>query len=91
MNELTFTIGALMFIFGWYGLSKLVGWLARRLEHSRIVWCASMKSFSIVDVSSARQGRDTTVRQCLLWPENKECAQRCIHARAFPRPRGSTS
>jgi hypothetical protein len=91
MNELTITIGALMFIFGWYGLSKLVGWLARRWEHSRIVWCAPMKTFSIVDVSTRKGGANGEVRRCLLWPEQHDCAQRCIHARPLPPPHKAAS
>jgi len=80
VNELDLTIGALMFILGWYGLSKLVGRLSRGLQSSRLVWCSRVKTFSLVKIAPGRGngGAPGKVHACLLWPEFQDCDRRCI-------------
>jgi hypothetical protein len=83
MNDFTLTIGALLFIFGWYGLSKIVGRWSRRTEKLRVVWCGRLKTFSLVETKPAPndKGNDPEVDRCLLWPEFHDCDQRCIRSK----------
>jgi hypothetical protein len=80
MDSLTITIGAILFVFGWYGLSKVVGRLTRGLQQSRVVWCPRCKTFSLVETEPTPAAEDTepAVRHCLLWPEFHECNQNCL-------------
>ena len=93
MNELTLTIGALLFIFGWYGLSKIVGRWSRRLEKLRVVWCGQLKTFSLVETKPAPDdtGNNPEVRRCLLWPEYHDCDQRCIRSKPLRLLRRKTA
>ena len=83
MNDLDLTIGALVFMLGWHGLSKIVAHLSRRLQQSRVVWCARIKTLSLVETEPERaQNRaQPTVRRCLLWPEYHDCDQRCVRTK----------
>ena len=86
MNELTLTIGALLFIFGWYGLSQIVGRWSRKLQKWRVVWCARMETVSFVETKPAPNdtGNNPEVDRCLLWPELHDCDQHCIRANPLP-------
>ena len=49
MNELTLTVGVILFFLcGWYGMTKVAGRWLRRLQGSQVVWCAKMKTLSLV-------------------------------------------
>ncbi len=63
-----------------YGIVKLSGWFLRSGPHSSLLWCARMRCLSVVDteVSSSATGQSENVSHCLLWPELKDCDQRCI-------------
>jgi len=76
----TITIGAILFVFGWYGLSKVVGRLSRGLQQSRLVWCSRNRTFSLVETEPTQAAAETkpAVRQCLLWPEFHDCNQSCL-------------
>ena len=83
MDSLTIIIGASLFVFGWYGLSKIVGRLTRGLQQSRVVWCSQGKTFSLVETEPTQATEDTepTVRHCLLWPEFHDCNQSCLRSK----------
>ena len=70
----------ILFIVCGYGGVKLGTWLRRLRPSSSVLWCARMKSFSVVDteVRNSAAGQSETVTHCLLWPELKDCDQRCI-------------
>jgi hypothetical protein len=70
-----------LFIVCGYGVAKLGGWLRRSGPHSALVlWCARMKCLSVVDTegTTSETGQSEKVTHCLLWPELKDCDQRCI-------------
>ena len=69
-----------LFIICGYGAAKLGVWAWRSRQRSLLLWCARMKCFSIVDTeaTSAETGQSSNVTHCLLWPELKECDQRCV-------------
>lgn len=79
--EYTLAVTALLYIAGWFALTLLVRCLHRSPRQSRLVWCAAMKCFSLVELESGLQGKKTrrVVRRCLLWPELHDCAQRCVN------------
>ena len=93
MNELTLTIGALLFVAGWYGLSQIVGRLSRKLQKWRVVWCARIETVSFVETKPAPDdaGNNCEVLRCLLWPELQDCDRRCIRSRPFPLLRRKTA
>ena len=70
----------ILFIICGYGAVKLGLWLHRAGHHSSLLWCARMSCFSIVDteVTGGETDQSRNVSQCLLWPELKECDQRCV-------------
>jgi hypothetical protein len=86
MDNLNITIGAIFFILGWYGLSKIVGRLTRGLQKSRLVWCSRAKTFSLIETAAPQSGTTTKleIRRCLLWPEYHNCNQSCLHSKPFP-------
>jgi hypothetical protein len=83
VDNLTITIGAIWFVFGWYGLSKVVGRLSRGLQQSRVVWCSRGKTFSLVETEPAQAAEETkpVLRHCLLWPEFHDCNQSCLRSK----------
>ncbi len=83
MDSLTITIGAILFVFGWYGLSKVVGRLTRGLQQSRVVWCSRGKTFSLVETepTQAAEEAEPAVRHCLLWPEFQDCHRSCLRSK----------
>ena len=86
MDSLTIISGGILFVFGWYGLSKVVGRLSRGLQQSRVVWCARAKTFSLVETEPAKTAGETEpqIRRCLLWPEFHNCSQSCIRSKPLP-------
>jgi hypothetical protein len=88
MDNLTITIGAILFISGWYGLSKVVGRLSRGLQKFRLVWCSRAKTFSLIETTASQTGNamKPEVRRCVIWPEFHNCGQTCIRSTAFPWP-----
>ena len=70
----------ILFIICGYGAAKLGVWFHRAGQHSSLLWCARMRCFSIVDteVISAETSQSANVTHCLLWPDLKECDQRCV-------------
>ena len=80
MLDLELTSALVLFIVGGYGVVKLAGWLWRSAPRSSVLWCARMKCFSVVDteVTSAETAQSEKVTDCLLWPELRECDQRCV-------------
>jgi hypothetical protein len=82
MNELTFAVGVILFLCGWYGMSKVAGRWLRRLQDSRVVWCAKMKTFSLVEpkIPSAKRGTGGEIGHCLLWPQYRDC-DHCIQVK----------
>lgn len=86
MDNLNITIGAILFILGWFGLSKVVGRLSRGLQKSRLVWCSRAKSFSLIETAASQSGgaANLEIRRCLLWPEHHNCNQSCVRSKPFP-------
>jgi len=80
MNELTLTVGVILFLCGWYGMSKVAGRWLRRLQNSQVVWCAKVKTLSLIEpkFSSANRRTDREIGHCSLWPEYRDCDRRCI-------------
>jgi len=70
----------ILFIACGYGAVKLGVWFRRSGRQSSLLWCARMKCFSVVDteISNSKTGQSKTVIHCLLWPELKDCDQRCV-------------
>jgi hypothetical protein len=86
VDGLTIVIGTILFLFGWYGLSKVVGRLTRGLQQCRVVWCSRGKTFSLVETEPRQIAEEThtEVRRCLLWPEFHDCSQNCIQSKPLP-------
>lgn len=86
MDGPTIIIGTILFVFGWYGLSKVVGRLTRGMQQCRVVWCSRGKTFSLVETEPTRAAEETdpVVRRCLLWPEFDNCSQSCIRSKPLP-------
>jgi len=70
----------ILFIVGSYCIVKLGGRFWRSGPRSLVLWCARMKSMSVVDteVTTSETGQSEKVTHCLLWPELHGCDQRCI-------------
>jgi hypothetical protein len=85
MDNLNITIGAILFILGWYGLSKIVGWMSRGLQKSRLVWCSRANTFSLIETAASQPGITTKpeICRCLLWPEHHNCDQSCLQSKPF--------
>jgi hypothetical protein len=69
----------LLFIACGYGGVKLGRWFWRSAPNSSVRWCARMKCLSVVDteVTTTATGQSENVTDCLLWPELRDCDQRC--------------
>lgn len=70
----------ILLIVGGYGVVKLGLWFRRSGASSSLLWCARMRCFTIVDteVNTSDTGQSKNVTRCLLWPELKNCDQRCV-------------
>ncbi len=70
----------ILFIVGGYCIVKLGGWFWRSRSRALVLWCARMKCLSVVDTegTTSETGQSEKVIHCLLWPELKDCDQRCI-------------
>jgi len=80
INEYTLAVAAFLYILGWFALILLVGCFPKSPRKSRLVWCTSMKCFSLVEFESTPEdGKNhRAVGRCLLWPELYDCEQRCV-------------
>jgi hypothetical protein len=69
----------LVFIACGHGVAKLGGWFRRSAPHSSVRWCAKMKRLSVIDtgITILETGQSKSLTRCVLWPELKDCDQRC--------------
>jgi hypothetical protein len=77
-NDLLSTLP--LFIACSHGVVKLGGWFRRSAPHSSVRWCGKMKCLSVIDtgITILETGQSKSLTRCLLWPELKDCDQRCI-------------
>lgn len=70
----------IVFILCGYGVAKLSPRFRRSGARSLVLWCARMKCMTLVDteMSDSEAGQSEKVTHCLLWPELKDCDQRCV-------------
>jgi len=78
MNELSFTLGTVLFLMGWLGVIFIVRGALASLENFRLVWCPEMFTFSWVETAVRNLRADPELRTCSLWPEQQGCKQRCV-------------
>lgn len=72
--------GLMFLIVCGYGARKLGLWEPRSGQRKSLLWCSKMKCLSIVKtkIIQSATGPSETVTNCLLWPELKDCDQRCV-------------
>jgi hypothetical protein len=79
MNDTAFAVAAILFLLSWYGVILVGRKLLRAYEKLQLVWCAEVGSFSFTETSPSLKGDvSVAVKRCLLWPEFKDCDQRCV-------------
>ena len=56
-------------------------WARPKAQRSLVLWCSRMKCLSLVETEITKAASDghETVTHSLLWPELKDCDQRCVH------------
>jgi hypothetical protein len=81
VDDITVAGAVILFVLGWYGLIRLSGHFRPSQWQASMVWCARMKCISLIDTEPARPEKKNslTVSHCLLWPDLRDCDQRCIH------------
>jgi hypothetical protein len=80
MNELAKIVAALVFTSIWYAMTLIGRALFKPYEKLRLVWCPEVKCLSFIETVAPLKGKNpaTPVKRCLLWPDYKNCEQRCV-------------
>jgi hypothetical protein len=79
MNDIAFTVAAILFLLSWYGVILVGRRLLQAYEKLQLAWCPEIHSFSFIETNKPLKGDvSVLVNQCLLWPEFKGCNQRCV-------------
>ncbi|MGB7946897.1 MAG: hypothetical protein WCH75_04360 [Candidatus Binatia bacterium] len=80
MNELAKIVVSLVFTSVWYAMTLIGRALLKPYEKLRLVWCPEVRRVSFVETVATPKGKGATtpVKRCLLWPDYKNCGQRCV-------------
>jgi len=80
MNELAKIVATLVFTSIWYAMTLIGRALFKPYEKLRLVWCPEVRCLSFVETVAMLKGKDKAapVKRCLLWPDYKNCGQRCV-------------
>jgi hypothetical protein len=80
VDDITVAGAVILLILTWYGVIRLAGRLRPPQWQASMVWCARMKCMSLIETEQAQANDKSSLAicRCFLWPELRDCDQRCV-------------